>query len=221
MSCATEEYLGAYVLGALDAREDAWVRTHLATCPTCRDSLRELEWLPARLGAVPARDVEALDVEALAVEALAVEPPLLDRVLAASRRDRRVRRRRLVLAAAGVAAAAVTGITVVTVDDPAPAPVLQVADARTGVTAQVGLTPADEGTRLNLQLSGVRPGERCALVARARDGRTETAATWVATYTGTADVPGTTAIPADQLESLDVVTDDGRLLVRLTVPPTK
>ncbi|MGH3463066.1 MAG: anti-sigma factor family protein [Kribbellaceae bacterium] len=211
MSCATEEYLGAYVLGALDAREDAWVRTHLATCATCRDSLRELEWLPARLGAVPAQDVEAL----------AVEPPLLDRVLAASRRERRVRRRRLVLAAAGVAAAAVTGITVVTVDDPAPAPVLQVADARTGVTAQVGLTPADEGTRLNLQLSGVRPGERCALVARARDGRTETAATWVATYTGTADVPGTTAIPADQLESLDVVTDDGRLLARLTVPPTK
>jgi anti-sigma factor RsiW len=193
MSCATEEYLGAYVLGALDAREEAWVRTHLATCATCRDSLRELEWLPARLGAVPAQDVEAL-----AVEALAVEPPLLDRVLAASRRERRVRRRRLVLAAAGVAAAAVTG-----------------------VTARVGLTPADEGTRLNLQLSGVRPGERCALVARARDGRIETAATWVATYTGTADVPGTTAIPADQLESLDVVTDDGRLLARLTVPPTK
>ena len=216
MSCATEEYLGAYVLGALDAREDTWVRTHLATCATCRDSLRELEWLPARLGAVPAQDVEAL-----AVEALAVEPPLLDRVLDASRRERRVRRRRLVLAAAGVAAAAVTGITVVAVDDPGPAPVLQVADARTGVTAQVGLTPADEGTRLNLQLSGVRPGERCALVARARDGRTETAATWVATYTGTADVPGTTAIPADQLESLDVVTDDGRLLARLTVPPTK
>jgi hypothetical protein len=216
MSCATEEYLGAYVLGALDAREEAWVRTHLATCATCRDSLRELEWLPARLGAVPAQDVEAL-----AVEALAVEPPLLDRVLAASRRDRRVRRRRLVLAAAGVAAAAVTGITVVAVDDPGPAPVLQVADARTGVTARVGLTPADEGTRLNLQLSGVRPGERCALVARARDGRIETAATWVATYTGTADVPGTTAIPADQLESLDVVTDDGRLLARLTVPPTK
>ncbi len=217
MSCATEEYLGAYVLGALDAREDTWVRTHLATCATCRDSLRELEWLPARLGAVPAQDVEAL-----AVEALAVEPPLLDRVLDASRRERRVRRRRLVLAAAGVAAAAaVTGITVVAVDDPGPAPVLQVADARTGVTAQVGLTPADEGTRLNLQLRGVRPGERCALVARARDGRTETAATWVATYTGTADVPGTTAIPADQLESLDVVTDDGRLLARLTVPPTK
>jgi putative zinc finger protein len=211
MTCATEEYLGAYLLGALDAREETWVRTHLSACAICRDSLRELEWIPARLGAVPAEDVEALDAQ-----------PLLDRVLLASRRERRTRRRRQVLAVAGVAAVAVTGIAVVTVDGgPAPPSVVRASDPQTGVTAEVGMTSADEGTRLALKLSGVRPGERCALVARARDGRTETAASWVATYSGTADVPGTTAIPADQLASLDVVTDDGRLLARLTVPPTK
>ncbi len=211
MTCATEEYLGAYLLGALEAHEEIWVRTHLSTCETCRDSLRELEWIPARLGAVPAEDVEELDAQ-----------PLLDRVLLASRRERRAHRRRQVLAVVGVAAVAVTGIAVVSVDgDPAPVPVVRASDPQTGVTAEVGMTSADEGTRLELKLSGVQPGERCVLVARARDGRTETAASWVATYSGTADVPGTTAIPADQLSSLDVVTDDGRLLARLTVPPTK
>ena len=38
-----------------------------------------------------------------------------------------------------------------------------------------------------------------------------------ATYTGTANLSGTTAIPKAQLSTLDVVTDSGRLLVRIDV----
>jgi hypothetical protein len=44
------------------------------------------------------------------------------------------------------------------------------------------------------------------------------AATWVATYQGSADVPGTTAIPIDQLSEVDIVTSDGQRLARLVVP---
>jgi hypothetical protein len=44
------------------------------------------------------------------------------------------------------------------------------------------------------------------------------AATWVATYQGSADVAGTTAIPIDQLREVDIVTSDGQQLARLVVP---
>jgi len=67
-------------------------------------------------------------------------------------------------------------------------------------------------------VNGATPGEHCSLVARARDGRSDTAATWVATYQGSADVPGTTAIPIDQLSEVDIVTSDGQRLARLVVP---
>jgi hypothetical protein len=55
-------------------------------------------------------------------------------------------------------------------------------------------------------------------VARSHDGRTETAATWLADSDGTAVVAGTTGFAPDDLSQLDVVTDTGRLLVRVPVP---
>jgi hypothetical protein len=56
------------------------------------------------------------------------------------------------------------------------------------------------------------------LVAHADDGRSDTAATWVASPQGTASVPGATAIPADDLTELDVVTPNGHQLVRIVMP---
>jgi len=91
-------------------------------------------------------------------------------------------------------------------------------DPRSHVQAAVTLNGRTWGTELRLTLRSVPPGEHCSLVARARDGRSDTAATWVATYQGSADVPGTTAIPIDQLSEVDIVTSDGRRLARLVVP---
>ena len=56
-----------------------------------------------------------------------------------------------------------------------------------------------------------------AEVAHSRDGRIDTAATWRADSKGTAEVAGTTAIPTSRLSELDVVTDSGRVLVRIPV----
>jgi hypothetical protein len=68
-------------------------------------------------------------------------------------------------------------------------------------------------------MSGAAPGERCRLVARARDGRTEIAATWWTTYGGSAEVTGAAAIPAAELAALDVVTVQGRRLVHVRMAP--
>jgi hypothetical protein len=201
-TCLMENYLGAYVLEALEPAEAEDVRRHLAGCPACADTVRSLEWIPGVLAAVPAQEIDAME-----------RPTLLDGLLARVRRQRR--RRRLVLAAAAVVVALAGGITVPSVVPDRHAPVVRASSG--AVNAEVSLTARGEGTALGLKLSGVAPGEHCSLVAHARDGRSETAATWVATYTGTADLSGTTAIPRAQLSSLDIVTDDGRLLVRLDV----
>ena len=52
-------------------------------------------------------------------------------------------------------------------------------------------------------------------------GREETAASWVATYSGTASVTGTTSFPRRSITSLQVVRGDGVVLVSLPVPSTR
>jgi hypothetical protein len=94
-------------------------------------------------------------------------------------------------------------------------------DPQTSVYANVTLDRGDSGTQLTLVLGGVRPGEHCRLVARNAAGRQETAASWVATYTGTASVTGTTSFPRRSITLLQVVRGDGVVLVSLPVPTTR
>ena len=111
--------------------------------------------------------------------------------------------------------------------DPAPHPaasrsiVVDRTDPQTSVSANVTLDRKDSGTQLTLVLGGVRPGEHCRLVARNAAGREETAASWVATYSGTASVTGTTSFPRRSITSLQVVRGDGVVLVSLPVPATR
>jgi hypothetical protein len=195
---------------------------------------------PANLGpADPALGEQALSDPAFGDRALAdwglrASPPAapapadtsapLERALFEVGRERR--RSRLirvaaVAAALVLAAVAVVGVPLIGGDGgEAPAPLTAAAsDPRTGVHGAAELTREPWGTRVELSLAGVRPGERCRLVARATGGRSEVAATWRAGYLGTAEVPGAVAIPADRLASLDVVTADDRVLVRMPVTP--
>lgn len=98
---------------------------------------------------------------------------------------------------------------------------IRAVDPHSHVRAAVTLSARSWGTEVRLRLDGVHPGERCSLIAHARDGRTDVAATWAASYRGAANVPGTTAIPLDQLREVDVVTADGRQLARLVVKHTE
>jgi hypothetical protein len=146
----------------------------------------------------------------------------LERALFAVARERRrsrLMRASAVAAALVLAAVALVGVPLLDGDGgDGPAPLTAAAsDLQTGVHGSAELTREPWGTRVELSLAGVRPGERCRLVARSEGGRSEVAATWRAGYLGTAEVPGAVAIPADRLASLDVVTADDRVLVRMPV----
>ena len=94
---------GSYVAGALDPRERPDVEAHLAHCPMCRDELAELAPLPGLMSRL------TLD------EAVSGPPPvddaMLERLLVAVSRDRRVASHRRWLAVAAAAAVIAGGTT--------------------------------------------------------------------------------------------------------------
>ncbi|MGH9066691.1 MAG: hypothetical protein ACRD0J_04260, partial [Acidimicrobiales bacterium] len=129
----------------------------------------------------------------------------------------------LAAAAAVAVAGAAAGVAVTypsTPAAPAVAPVaggpISATNPTTGVTATTTLSSQPWGTAVRLVLVGVTPGQRCHLVAVARDGSSDVAGSWQASYAGQASVEGATAIPRAQLASLKVVTAGGTTLV--TVP---
>ena len=202
-TCHMSTELGAYVLQALEDDEAEQVRRHVGQCELCRDEERELWFTASMLAMLRPEDLHDLEV---------LEEP-------AAPRRRPARRTVLLVAAALLAAVSVPAVRAL--DHPGPsASVVRATDPATHVRAAVTLAPAKDGTRLQLSLSGVYPRGWCSLVARSRDGRTDTAATWRADATGSADVAGTTAIPTSRLSELDVVTDAGRVLVRIPVRDT-
>jgi hypothetical protein len=217
MTCDMETWLGAYVLDALEPDEAAAVQAHLAGCSACQDEVIGLAWIPELLASANIAEIESVDDERGQRQ-----PPslLLERLLASAAAERRTRKHRRgaisIACAAIVTAGAAT--TALANGSPPHATVVHAVDPSTHVDAAVTVSARSWGSALELQLSGAYPGGRCSLIARAEDGRTDVAASWVASKAGTASVPGATAIPVDQLAELDVVTSNGSQLVRIAIP---
>jgi hypothetical protein len=217
-TCHMSVELGAYVLHALEDRETEQVRRHVDDCPTCQAEVRDLSFTASLLALLRPGDLAALD------SADDAALPASDGSQVAGR-DRRFRTRRGRRAQLAVALALLAALTVPVTrasfeDHQAPtaaSTMLRANDLGTHVRAAVTLAAQDDGTDVHLTLAGAYPGDWCSLVARSRDGQVETAATWRADDQGTADVAGTTAIPSSRLSELDVVTDDGHVLVRIPV----
>jgi hypothetical protein len=209
-TCQMSDELGAYVLHALEHDEDETVRSHVADCDLCQDEVRELSFTASLLSLLTVADLEQLDVR----DADRAEPT------ASGTRARRHPRHRITLAVAAALAAALAIPAARALEHPTSAPsptVIRASDPATDIQAAVTLARQQGGTRVRLSLSGAYPRGWCALVAHSRDGQSDTAATWRADADGTADVAGTTAIPATRLSELDVITDTGRVLVRIPV----
>jgi anti-sigma factor RsiW len=205
MTCSTEVDLGAYVLDALEPDEAEEVRQHLHGCPECQDELNGLSDTVIWLALLTPEEVEHLDEPRRPAD---VPRPRSRRVLA--------------LAVAGGIAASVFAGFVRTAEEPPDPPsgaVVRAVDPASHVQAAVTISARQSETRLGLSLKGAYPRGWCSLVAHSSDGRSETAASWLADPDGSADVTGTTAITRDRLSELDVVTDTGRLLVRIPVAP--
>lgn len=226
MSCTQRTWLGAFVLDALEPDEAMQVQRHIADCPTCQDEVVNLSWIPGLLRTVRLEDLDQLDDIAAAESGPGpVAAPVLERLLTATRGTHRRRRLRRPVAAllAAVAATVVAGAAAVGSGPFAERGgsglvAIKTVDPHSHVRAAVTLSARSWGTVLHLHLGWVPRGEHCSLIARARNGRSDVAATWAASYRGTADVPGTTAIPLDQLRELDVVSSAGQQLVRLVMP---
>jgi predicted anti-sigma-YlaC factor YlaD len=212
--------LGAYAVGALEAVERDQVEDHLAQCAGCREDLSALVDLTSVLGRLSPE------------EAAAARPPvaagprgsLVERTLAELAGHRRNARRRWRLAmTGGVAAIAALGVAVavLVVTRPAVAPAgvaaahLSGSDASTGVSASAELYVESWGTWIHLDVSGVKPGDQCELVAIGKDGSEQVAGTWRVGYTGGVDLDGSTGIGASQIAALEVVTTSGSDLVDL------
>jgi hypothetical protein len=208
--------LGAYVLGALDPTERSAVDAHLSGCAACREELAGLAAMPGLLSRVRVEDV--IEPEP------APSPAAADRLIGRLRAARRVRRRRLGAAIGAVGLAAVTAAAIVlgtggtNVTKPnTNTASISAANPRTGVAASFGLRPAPWGTAVRVRLRGVPPKTRCKLIAYSRSGEREVAGTWRASYDGTADVQGSTAIPRSRLAAFEVLTAAGHRLVRATL----
>ena len=211
--------LGAYVLGALTPAERDTVDEHLLACPACTAELDAMTTLPLFLDLVPGDEVARMGSEDSAPD-----PRLVDRVVAAALSERRRSRRHRWLAAVAAAVVLIAGSAGAGVllspsshTTQTAAATFESTDATTHAWAEVRVQPKQWGAALQIQLTGVSPGERCKLVAVGRDGTTDIAGSWQATYSGNVNVPGATSLQLSSTAAYDVITFDGRRLVRVPI----
>jgi len=230
--------LGGYSLGILDADEQRAVDGHLAGCAECRIELAEVTEATDLLALLPADEARSLFADEIRPVATArIEDDLvLRRTLRAVRAEQSgARTRRLSLVAAGVAVllgGAVLGGYVVG-DRTATSPVAQPSPSVTAspvgrtftntngaVSATVNVIPAGDWVRLAVKVKGVRPGERCTLIAISRTGKQQIAGSWVIGQkpppASSPGVQGMAAIAPADLAAIAVETEAGQRLV--TVP---
>jgi hypothetical protein len=210
--------LGVYLVGALDPAERAEVDEHLHRCAQCRTELAELAALPSMLDQLTIEDINA--------EPVALPEDLFDRVAARARADasdapaapaagrHRTRRAALLAVAAVLAVLVAVGITVGTLATQGSPSGYTATQA--GIHMHVMLTSQTSGTGLRVTVSGLPRNEQCRLIAVASDGSRDLAGRWWATYSGQAQVTGSTDIPRSELSRLVLLGTQGQRLV--TVP---
>jgi anti-sigma factor RsiW len=228
----------AYVLGSLSSADRREYEAHLSTCPSCRESVSELNGMPALLAQLTRDDVAGID-EHGDEDGPDAPPPLSPLVLTSllAKVSRRRRRSRLVTwtVAAAAAAVLVIGVLVSVQSNPvAPVPVPPQAEsaltmtrvAPTPLNATVTISGHGWGTRIEMNCTyGVWPEnsdhngdatpDKLAMVVQGRDGSQSQLATWVA-LTGTTATPGgSTSMPIDQIASVQIVSaENGDVLLQ-------
>jgi hypothetical protein len=223
----------AYVLGSLSQADRHEFEDHLNVCAPCRRAVGELAGMPALLRKLDLEDIDSFD-EPGHPDAELPPPPLRPEVLGSllDTVRRRRRRSRLVWAGGCAAAAAAVAIGVFVMIRPAPpapgperqaeAPLTMTAVEPSPLTATVNLVSHAWGTGIEMScLYGPGPGgndgneDKLAMVAVGRDGSHTRLATWMAHPGVVAKPAGATALPIDQIASVQIIsTDTGDVLVQ-------
>ena len=232
MSCPFAHDDAAYVLGALSPGDRLEFERHLPNCDDCTRAVQELAGLPGLLGRV----------DATVLEHPQVDEPVPHTLLPALSREVVRRRRRRTLAAAGVAAAVVAVVAVgapVVVNqldqDDGPstsAPSVEPSDIVTRpmspvgevpVAASIGLEQVKWGTRLLLTCSyeptsvgyDLPPAVDYTLFVRTRGGTTEQVGSWRSIGGTTMHLAAATSSNRGDIESVEVRTPGGRVVLRM------
>jgi len=237
MSCGFAHDDGAYVLGALLPADRQEFERHLPGCADCTRAVGELAGLPGLLGRVAASVVEGPDVDAPVPATLL---PALSREVRHARRRRTGAAAGLAAAAAAAVVAALTVGQVGRDDtaarpdpgassspaDPSPSDVAPRRMQPVGdvpVRATVTLEQVTWGTRLGVVCTydsqGVAyelpPEVDYTLYVRTRDGRAERVGSWQSVDGRPMQLTAGTAASAEELESVEVRTAAGRVVLRL------
>jgi len=227
MSCEFAHLDGVYVLGSLGASERTAYERHLAGCDECSRAVRELAGLPGLMGRVPLEILESPGEREPAPETL------LPNVVAEARRSQGRRRAvtMMIAAAAAVVVALVgvgVGVAVLGDDNPpsaAPTAAPSTAQAQqmeslgTPSFGWVSLTERGWGTRIDLTCTyeGKLAGRTTyVLVVRATDGTSRQVGSWRSDRGEEVHVTMATAVPPAEIASVEVRTDSGYPVLRLT-----
>jgi Putative zinc-finger len=226
--------IGAYIVGALDARARHQVTRHLADCAGCRADYDELvpvrNWLslldlttcapepgaagrPGSFTHRPFQEGPVADADALVQPSWRKPGTRIPAQPAEPPRASRPHGRRSAQAAGAVLAAAAIALAVLVSTGTTPR-TYRAADSATGVSARAQLHDTPAGTQIDLTATGLPAHERCILVAVGHSGA-DIAGSWDATYEGSARIVATTAFPASQLTALRIESDTGALLASI------
>ncbi|AHH94667.1 anti-sigma U factor RsuA [Kutzneria viridogrisea] len=194
--------VAAYVLGALDEPEQSAFERHLAGCARCQAELDELSGMPALLDQVRDSGLLAdLLVQPPPAPApprqLEAVPPPQDKVLRGVLTDiasARRRRKRLGVLAAAAAAVLIIGGPIAVIGfnggfGGSGAEVVAASNPANNVSAKLSLTAAKWGTKVAVDLSGVRGPLNCVLYAVDHKGTKYPVGSWTVDSTGYG-VPG-------------------------------
>lgn len=213
-----DELLGAYALGQLDDGERAELDAHLDRCPACRAELDQVYPVAALL---PKTDPDRLE-EPLAVPPAYLAERVYERVGQERRRESRRRPPSMGLAAAAAVLAVLFALsTFFLIEEPGQEVTLQPVAARTALPAgfqnleaTATLRAEDYSTQIELEASGLAPGQTYAVWLEREDGTRVPAGSFRAFDEGPETVYLSAAVTPEEAVGLVIGTPDGESVLR-------
>jgi hypothetical protein len=213
-----EEKLGAYALGQLDDNERTELETHLNGCPICQNELEQIVPIAALL---PKVDPDKLE-EPLAFPPAHLAERVYERV---GQERRRESRRRPAGMGLGIAAAFLVVFlalsTFFLLEEPGERVTLQPVAARTALPAgfqnleaTATLRAEDYSTQIELDVTGLTPGQTYTVWLERADGTRVPAGGFQAFDQGPITVYLSGALPPEEAVGLGLGTSDGETVLR-------